>query len=410
MAVCRAVHAARDAVGRGDGLRRRAVGYRTRALTGSGRDAGAAGMAAGRWLAIGVLMAVQLVAAPGRAQLPLARLSTPPGFAVEVFAEVPGARSLVVAEGGAKVYVGTRGDKVFVIRDPERDGIANEVAELASGLKVPNGLALGPDGALFVVEQHQISRLDPASGEREVVVPPGVLPDFRHHGWRYADFSPDGLLYVTIGAPCNICEVRGFEGTIVRLRPDGHELEVFARGVRNSLGLDWHPVTHELFFTDNGGDELGDLIPPDELNRAPERDLHFGYPYRYGPATPYPQFRAVEPPGPVTPPALAFEAHVAALGLHFYRGRMFPADYRHDAFVAQHGSWNRSDPIGYRVMRVRFDADGNPTGKEVFIDGWLGASGRAWGRPVDVAELPDGSLLISDDEAGVIYRVSYRRG
>jgi glucose/arabinose dehydrogenase len=354
------------------------------------------------------LLAAQTMAAPAIAQLPLGRLHAPPGFTVEIFAEIPGARSLAVAEDGARVYVGTRGDKVFAALDPGRDGVADEVVAIASGLKVANGLALGPDGSLFVVEQHQISRFD-RSGAREVVVPPGVLPDFRHHGWRYAGFSPDGQLYVTIGAPCNVCEVRGFEGTIVRLRPDGHELEVFARGVRNSVGLDWHPATGELFFTDNGGDQLGDLIPPDELNRAPERDLHFGYPYVYGPDTPYPQFQAQKPPGPTADPALDFAAHVAALGMRFYRGRMFPRAYRGDAFVAQHGSWNRSDPIGYRVMRVRFDAAGNPTGKEVFIDGWLGPGGRAWGRPVDLAELPDGSLLVSDDHAGVIYRITYRR-
>jgi glucose/arabinose dehydrogenase len=355
-----------------------------------------------------VLVAVSLIPAAGEAQLPLGRLSAPPGFVVELFAEVPGARSLAVAEDGARIYVGTRGDKLFAILDPGRDGAADKVVEVASGLKVPNGVALAPDGALFVVEQHQISRFDP-SGEREVVVPPGVLPDFRHHGWRYASFGPDGRLYVTVGAPCNVCEVRGFEGTILRLRPDGHELEVFAQGVRNSVGLDWHPTTGELFFTDNGGDQLGDLIPPDELNRAPDRDLHFGYPYVYAPGAPYPQFAGQEPPAPVTYPALTFEAHVAALGVRFYRGRMFPRDYRNDAFVAQHGSWNRSDPTGYRVMRVRFDDAGNPTGKEVFIDGWLDPGGRAWGRPVDLAELPDGSLLISDDHAGAVYRITYRR-
>jgi glucose/arabinose dehydrogenase len=355
-------------------------------------------------LTIGAIVAAQLTPATGRAQLPLERLDAPPGFVIAVFAEVPGARSLAVAEDGAKVYVGTRGDQLFAALDPERDGVADQVIEVAGGLRVPNGVALAPDGALFVVEQHQISRFDP-SGEREVVVPPGVLPDFRHHGWRYAAFGPDGRLYVTVGAPCNICEVRGFEGTILRMRPDGYELEIFARGVRNSLGLDWHPETGELFFTDNGGDGLGDLVPPDELNRAPERYLHFGYPYAYAPGKPYPQFAGRAPPEPITDPALNFEAHVAALGIHFYRGRMFPEEYRHDAFVAQHGSWNRTEPIGYRVMRVDFDAGG----KEVFIDGWLGASGRAWGRPVDIAELPDGSLLVSDDHAGVIYRITYRR-
>jgi glucose/arabinose dehydrogenase len=360
-----------------------------------------------RPLAVCVL-GLQLAAADASAQLPLERLNAPPGFAIEVFAQVPGARSLAVAEEGARIYVGTRGDRVFAVLDRGRDGRADQVVEVARGLKAPNGVAIAPDGALFVAEQHQISRFDPG-GAREVVVPPGVLPDFRHHGWRYAKFGPDGRLYVTVGAPCNICAVRGLEGTIVRLRPDGQELEIFARGVRNSLGLDWHPRTHELFFTDNGGDQLGDLVPPDELNRAPERDLHFGYPYVWGPGEPYPQFAGEQPPGPITHPALNFEAHVAALGLHFYRGRMFPQEYRQDAFVAQHGSWNRSDPIGYRVMRVSFDPSGRPSGKQVFIDGWLGSGGRAWGRPVDVAELPDGSLLISDDTAGVIYRVTYRR-
>jgi glucose/arabinose dehydrogenase len=353
-------------------------------------------------------LAVQLVAADASAELPLDRLRLPPGFAIEVFAKVAGARSLAVAERGARVHVGTRGDRVFAVLDPERDGSADQVVEVARGLKVPNGVALAPDGGLFVVEQHQISRFDP-TGEREVLVPPGVLPDFRHHGWRYAAFGPDQRLYVTVGAPCNVCAVRGFEATIVRLRPDGHELEIFARGVRNSLGLDWHPRTGELFFTDNGGDHLGDLIPPDELNRAPDWDLHFGYPYVFAPGQPYPQFAGEELPGPITHPALNFGAHVAALGIRFYRGGMFPREYRHDAFVAQHGSWNRTDPIGYRVMHVAFDGRGRPTGQEVFIDGWLGSDGRAWGRPVDIAELPDGSLLISDDEAGVIYRVTYRR-
>jgi glucose/arabinose dehydrogenase len=358
-------------------------------------------------LLAGFLLIAHLLPANADAQLPLERLRAPRGFAVEVFANVPGARSLAIAEGGARTYVGTRGDRVYAVLDPERDRTANEVVEVASGLKVPNGVALAPDGALFVVEQHQISRFDPA-GERKVIVPPGVLPDFRHHGWRFAAFGPDDLLYVTVGAPCNICEVRGFEGTILRMRQDGHELELFARGVRNSLGLDWHPGTGELFFTDNGGDQLGDQVPPDELNRAPERDLHFGYPYLYGPGQPYPQFAGREPQGPITHPEANFDAHVAALGVHFYRGRMFPQDYRHDAFVAQHGSWNRSEPIGYRIVRVRFDGSGRPTGQEVFIDGWLGQGG-AWGRPVDIAELPDGSLLVSDDEAGVLYRVRYRR-
>jgi glucose/arabinose dehydrogenase len=260
---------------------------------------------------------------------------------------------------------------------------------------------------LLIAEQHRVIRLD-AAGRATIVVPPGVLPDQDHHGWRYAGLGPDGRLYLAVGAPCNICEVSSLEGTIVRLRPDGHELEVFARGVRNSVGFDWHPVTGELFFTDNGGDRLGDLIPPDELNHAPEPQLHFGFPYVYGANLPYPAFADQAAPQPTVPPALAFEAHAAALGIDFYRGSMFPDEYRGDALVAQHGSWNRSEPVGYRIMRVRFSPAGKPQGKWVFIDGWLGPDGSVAGRPVDLEELPDGSLLISDDYAGLVYRVTYQ--
>jgi glucose/arabinose dehydrogenase len=346
---------------------------------------------------------------PGRApEPPLAHLHLPPGFAIEEYAKVPGARSLLVADRGARVYVSTRDSKVFAILDPERDGHANQVVAVAGGLKVPNGLALAPDGTLLIVEQDRIIDLA-SSGHAKVIVPRGVLPDRSQHGWRYAGLGPDGRLYVAVGAPCNVCEVKGFEGTIIRMRPDGQQLQIFARGIRNSVGFDWHPVTGELFFTDNGGDNLGDDIPPDELNGAPEPGLDFGYPYVYGDNVPYPQFKDQTPPQPTTPPALAFEAHVAALGIHFYTGSMFPAEYRDDAFVAEHGSWNRSTPIGYRIMRVHFDPDGQPTGKDVFIDGWLGADGRVFGRPVDIKELPDGSLLISDDDNGLIYRVTYHR-
>jgi glucose/arabinose dehydrogenase len=336
----------------------------------------------------------------------LADLHLAPGFAVEIFARVPGARSLAVTDDGAKVYVGSHDETIHAVLDPDRDGIADQVIEVASGLQAPNGVALAKDGSLFVAEQHRIVRIA-ADGTIEEIVPPGVLPRHRHHGWRYAAFGPDGALYVAVGAPCNVCEGRQLEGTIIRLRPDGYELKAFARGVRNSLGLDWHPTTGELFFTDNGADGFGDLIPPDELNRAPMSGLHFGFPYLYGPGSPYPDFDDHDPPQPVTHPALAFEPHAAALGIDFYEGDMFPEAYRNDAFVAQHGSWNRTDPIGYRIMRVRFDEAGLPVGKEVFVDGWLGEDGRVSGRPVDLEELPDGSLLVSDDHAGVIYRITY---
>lgn len=364
--------------------------------------------------AIRPLVSAGLIALITGCQLPdagppeprLDRLRLPEGFAIELFAQVPGARSLAVAEDGARIYVGTRGHEVFAVLDPERDGRANEVVPLAGNLKVPNGIAADRDGTLYVAEQHRIVRLAP-TGAWQVVVPPGVLPDASLHGWRYAALGPDGRLYVTIGAPCNACETKGFEGTIVRLRPDGHELEIYARGVRHAQGLDWHPATGELFFTDPGADWLGDRIPPDEINRASEPYLHFGYPQRYGNDLPDPRFSLVGLRQPTRPAVLDLPPHAGALGLRFYRGAMFPDGYRHDAFIAQHGSWNLPDPVGYRVMRIHFDHAGRPLSQEVFIDGWLGRDGRFWGRPVDLAELPDGSLLLSDDFAGLIYRITY---
>jgi glucose/arabinose dehydrogenase len=296
---------------------------------------------------------------------------------------------------------------VFAILDPERDGIANQVVAVAGGLKAPNGIALADDGALLIVEPHRILRLD-GPGRAEVVVPPGVLPDQSHDGWRHAGRGPDGKLYVAIGSPCGGCRVKGFAGSIVRLRPDGHELGIFARGVRDPVGFDWHPVTGEMFFTDSAGDHLDGKVPPDELNGAARPGLHFGYPYVYGDDVPYPQFAGRAPPRPTTPPALALGTHGTALGIDFYQGGMFPADYRNDALIAQHGSRNRSQPTGYRIMRVRFSPAGQPQGMWVFIDGWLGEDGSISGRPVDLEELPDGSLLISDDHAGLIYRVTYQ--
>jgi glucose/arabinose dehydrogenase len=356
-------------------------------------------------LVICVTLALVANLKPAGADLPLERLNLPPGFEIKVFAEVPGARSLVVSEDGRTVYVGTRGTKVFALLKPSATNTPWRVTTVKSGLNVPNGLAVR-NGSLFVAEQHRIIRLDP-DGNVTVVLPPGVLPDKQEHGWRYAAFGPDGKLYVAVGAPCNICKVTGYQGTIVRMNPDGSGLGIFAKGVRNSVGFDWHPVTRKMFFTDNGGDRLGDLIPPDELNYPWRNGFHFGFPYVYGDNVPYPQFDDEQPPRNAFAPVLEFDAHAAALGIRFYRGSMFPKEYRNDALVAQHGSWNRTDPLGYRVMRVIFNWKGMATDQEVFIDGWLGSDGKAWGRVVDLAELPDGSLLISDDFAGVIYRVTY---
>jgi len=337
------------------------------------------------------------------------RIKLPPGFAAEVYAEVDGARTLVVVEALNAVLVGTRGDYIYAVVDADGDFRADRVVRLRDDLKVANGIAWR-DGFLYVAEQHRIVRIPAGDLETIARAEPQVifddLPDESHHGWRYAGFGPDGMLYVSVGAPCNICEVTGLEGTIIRLPADGSaEPEIYAHGVRNSVGFAFHPESGELFFTDNGADWMGDDSPPDELNHATGPGQHFGYPYYGGGRDRTRQFLRQEPPALVTYPVVEFGAHVAALGMRFYGGDQFPADYRGDAFVAQRGSWNRSVPDGYRVMRVRFDGT-RVVDAEIFADGFLQGV-RAWGRPVDVAVLTDGSLLISDNRADAIYRITY---
>lgn len=360
-------------------------------------------------------LAVSLIAshsapADSRAQAPVGRMTLPDGFRAELYANVPDARSLLVVPDLSAVLVGSRGDSIHAIVDEALDGRAERVVRLRSDLSIANGIAW-KDGSLYVAEQPRIVRFAApnleaiSSGRPEVLF--DRLPDDPHHGWRYARFGPDGQLYVGVGAPCNVCRVSGLEGTIIRLDPTGgREPEVFARGVRNTVGFDFRPETGELWFTDNGSDWLGDDIPPDELNHAPRPGMHFGFPWYGGGHIRTPEFKDSEAPPGVTFPVVPFRAHVAALGIRFYEGAMFPPEYRGDAFVAQHGSWNRTVPDGYRVMRVRFGADGRPTGADVFASGFLRGN-RAWGRPVDVAVLPDGSLLVSDDRQDAVYRITY---
>lgn len=341
----------------------------------------------------------------------LDKLQLPPGFTVDVYAEVPGARQMALGQSTGTVFVGTRGERVYAVVDRDKDRRAEEVKVILDDLKIGNGVAIY-QGNLYVAEQHRIARypapgfdLDlPFAEMREVVF--DDLPDKFHHGWRYIAFGPDGKLYTTVGAPCNICEVSGYEGTILRMNPDGSTPEIYARGVRNSVGLAFHPQMGDLWFTDNNTDMMGDDTPPGELNIAPRPGMHFGFPYYAGGRVRHPDWADERPPQEVTFPAIEFAAHSAPLGLAFYTGGMFPAEYRGDAIVAQHGSWNRSTPIGYRLMRIRFDDDGKALDKEVFVDGWLQGA-EAWGRPVDVLELADGSLLVSDDYNGVIYRIAY---
>lgn len=328
----------------------------------------------------------------------------PFGFRIEIWANgVDNARSMTLGPGGT-VFVGTRdAGKVYAIPSDSR-----EVITIATGLHSPNGVAM-KDGALYVAEIGRVIRFGDI--ERSLRNPPPFtvindsFPQDEAHGWKFISFGPDGRLYVPVGMPCNICvrEDARF-GSIMRMNPDGSGLEIFARGIRNTVGFDWHPVNHDLWFTENGRDWLGDDRPPDELNRADKPGMNFGFPYCYGRNTPDPEFTDVDC-SPFTPAALELGPHVAALGMRFYTGRMFPERYRGGIFVAEHGSWNRTVPIGYRLVFVAL-RDTVPVSHELFAEGWLEGS-VAWGRPVDVLVMPDGSLLVSDDKAGVIYRITY---
>jgi len=338
----------------------------------------------------------------GEAPLSIERIRLPPGFEAGLYARVPGARSMALSPGGT-LFVGTRGDgKVYAVR-------AGTAVTIASGLRMPNGVAFR-DGSLYVAEVGRVLRYDGIESRLDSPPRPAVVndsfPEDRHHGWKFIRFGPDGMLYVPVGAPCNICEPeKPVYAAVHRMKPDGTGMELFARGIRNTVGFDWHPETRELWLTDNGRDWLGDDAPPDELNHAPRPGMHFGYPYCHGKSIADPEFGKKKPCSELVAPALELGPHVAALGMRFYTGKMFPAQYRNRIFIAEHGSWNRSAPIGYRVMTVRVE-NGRATGYEVFAEGWL-AGRRAWGRPVDVLVMPDGALLVSDDEAGAIYRISY---
>ncbi len=355
-------------------------------------------------------VAVSAFLAGGAAALPLERLKLPDGFRIELYAEVPAARSMVVMGDWNAVLVGSRGPFVHAAVDDDGDGRIDRTVRVLDGLKLANGIAW-KDSWFYVAEQHRLVRYRAPDLKTLMSAKPEVLYDRlidnSWHGWRYARFGPDGRLYVAIGSPCNICPIDGIAGTIVSFAPEGGAPKIFARGVRNSVGFDFQPGTGHLWFTDNGADNMGNDSPPDELNRATQPSQWFGFPYFGGGRDRTPDFKGRPLPETAQFPEVAFGAHVAALGISFYRGDAFPAAYRGDAFVAQHGSWNRTVPDGYRVARVRIDKKtGRAEGWEPFVSGWLGADGEAWGRPVDVKELPDGALLISDDRAGVLYRVT----
>lgn len=336
--------------------------------------------------------------------LPVTTLRLPEGFKIEVFADVPNARQMAL--GKTHLFVGSRAaGKVYAVplAAPRKPVV------LAEGLNMPVGVALH-QGDLYVSAVSRILRFPDI--EARIARPPkpevitAAYPRDVAHGWKFIAFGPDGRLYVPVGAPCNICEPDPDRyAVITAFDLDTKAVEVVARGVRNTVGFDWHPDTHELWFTDNGRDWMGDDEPPDELNRLTRPGQHFGYPYCHGGTIADPEFGRARRCGEFVPPVQNLGAHVASLGMRFYTGKAFPARYHGAVFIAERGSWNRSTKAGYRVSVVRLDGP-RAVSYEPFVEGWV-ENERAWGRPVDVLVMPDGSLLVSDDHAGAIYRVSY---
>jgi len=367
-------------------------------------------------------------AEPSSHQDIIKQLHVPQGFVLSVFADnLLNARSLALGDNGV-VFVGTgSADTVYAIQDSNSDGVADKRYIIANHLYMPNGVAY-KDGSLFVAEVNRIIRFDRITQQLDNPPKPVVVydqfPSNQHHGWKYLRFGPDNKLYTSVGAPCNICEPeKPIYGSLVRLNADGSGFEIIAKGIRSSVGLDWQPETNALFFTENGRDYLGDDLPPDELNRWTAVGEHFGFPYCHGGDIPDPEFGAGKKCAQFTAPEWKFKAHMAPLGLRFYRGSQFPQEFKNQLFVAEHGSWNRSEPHGYRVALIKFnqgkpvaddcmDAGGRAMhgaiAEQDFIDGWLRKDGNVLGRPVDILEMPDGSLLISDDKLGVIYKVEYK--
>jgi glucose/arabinose dehydrogenase len=340
----------------------------------------------------------------------LKSITLPAGFHIAVYAQdLKGARSLAIGKRGT-VFIGTRDEgNVYAIVDTDGDYQADKRFIIARGLNSPNGVAFR-DGSLYVAEINRVLRYDDI--EDRLVNPPQPVvvndsfPENSHHGWKFIRFGPDGYLYVPVGAPCNICESADLRyASIMRMRPDGTGLEIFAHGVRNTVGFDWAPKTNIMFFTDNGRDWMGNNKPPDELNMAPQPGMNFGYPYCHGSDITDPEFGKEKKCSELISPVMELGPHVAALGMRFYTGNQFPEEYRNQIFIAEHGSWNRFPSIGYRITLVRF-TNGRPSSNSVFAQGWKGEI-TSWGRPVDVEVTQDGALLVSDDKAGAVYRIWY---
>ena len=359
----------------------------------------------------------------------LPHINVPDGFEITLYAVVPDARSMAVAPQGTVVFAGTRKDKVWSIVDRDRNRVADEVKDFAPSVTfdIPNGPCFSPDGFLYIAERNRVLVFPAAEFFFEgpdiavghVVQQGELIPveeESFNHSARVCKIGPDGMLYISLGQPYNVQPIEKLEmydeigiGGIVRMNTDGSGREVYTRGVRNSVGHDFNPETGELWWTDNQVDGLGDDVPPGELNRQTAAGQHFGFPWTNA-RFEIPDYKDVPRPEGVTfvEPQLELTAHAADLGMSFYRGNNFPDQYKGGIFWAQHGSWNRTTPIGARVMFTALDEEGNATGAQVFADGWLDEdTGEYRGRPMDVAFLLDGSMLVSDDFAGAIWRIAY---
>jgi glucose/arabinose dehydrogenase len=369
----------------------------------------------------------QTVAKADAIRKSLARIKLPPGFKISLYAIVPDARHIAVGPQGVVTFVGTRKSKVWAVTDRDKDRVADEVKEFAPSIAftVPNGVCFSKDGFLFIAEQNRVLTFPAAEFFYEgpdvaafVVVKQGDLipkeEESYNHTARTCRVGPDDKLYITLGQPFNVFAPKKMDlykkegiGGLIRVTREGKEREVYAWGVRNSVGMDFNPKDKTLWFTDNQVDGMGDDTPPGELNRADKAGLTFGFPYYGGGKVRTTEYKDQQAPANVTFPQVETAPHAADLGMTFYSGSMFPQQYQGGIFSAQHGSWNRTKPIGARVMFTSLKADGTADKSEPFAEGWLTDNGEYLGRPVDVAQLPDGSLLVSDDFAGALYRISY---
>ncbi len=354
-------------------------------------------------------------------------ITLPEGFKIELYALVPDARHMAMAPQGTVLFVGTKKSKVWAVMDRNRDNVADEVKDFAPSIEfdIPNGVAFSKDGFLFIAERNRVMMYPAAEFFHESpdvvavpIVPQGTLipveEESYNHTARVVKVGPDNKLYISLGQPFNVSPAEKTElynetgiGGIIRMDRDGSNREVYTYGVRNSVGHDFNPANGELWFTDNQVDGMGDDIPPGELNRQTAMGQNFGFPWYGGGSVRTTEYAGQDVPEGVIMPEVEMVAHAADLGMTFYTGKQFPEKYKGGIFSAQHGSWNRTTPVGARVMFTGVNEDGSVGETMVFAEGWIDENGEYDGRPVDVAQMKDGSILVSDDFANAIYRITY---